>query len=121
MLKKLLSDGTPGGSEQKQQQSQAKVAEMMKLDAVVNQYSKKVGIEKTNLLYMLLGQKSPLTTTETNSMIAHKGETPVNTGKAAQVAYNNLVGGGGGEPPIPEGPVMQLRASQQQRNHKSQH
>lgn len=100
-----MISGTDGNQQAQKGASKLKnfqVAKLMKLEKLVNQFSKEIGIDRSNVLIMMLGEKNLLRFSSLPSSEQHPSESPnvngmrpkstgqLNTGVAAKAAYNNL-------------------------------
>jgi len=72
---------------------------VFKLEKIVDQFSKELGIERQNLLQLMMGEQRK----QTSDSNVLKSISADNTGQAASVAYNNLVEEGGTGNNLPKG------------------
>lgn len=66
----------------------------MKFEKVMKKFCKDIGIDKKTLMNMLLGNHEETNRKEQNNSKDNatiKESGPINTGVAAQLAYNNLI------------------------------
>jgi len=62
---------------------------MIKLEKLISKFSKEIGVDKSKLLLILLGENKNDGRPKSNHDL-HRGIDSFNTGIAAKIAYNNM-------------------------------